>query len=70
MGKTEERGLVMAEKKTAMELWYQAEKECREEGETHQWLRDRYRELMVEHGHIVPGKQEPLPCGWMSGEDE
>ena len=29
---------------------------------------DRYRELLVEHGHLVPGKQEPLPCGWTPGE--
>ncbi|GAA0970010.1 hypothetical protein GCM10009555_018170 [Acrocarpospora macrocephala] len=25
---------------------------------------DRYRALMIEHGHLIPGKSEPLPCGW------
>lgn len=25
----------------------------------------RFVELMREQGHIVPGKQRPLPCGWM-----
>lgn len=24
----------------------------------------RYRELMREHGHLIPGKPSPLPCGW------
>ena len=30
-------------------------------------IRDRYRELMIEHGHIVkrePGQSVNLPCGW------
>jgi hypothetical protein len=30
--------------------------------------RERYRELLIEHGHLIPlqpGEQpEPLPCGW------
>jgi hypothetical protein len=28
---------------------------------------ERYRELMREHGLLVPGSPEPLPCGWMPG---
>jgi hypothetical protein len=27
-------------------------------------IRDRYRALMVEHGHIVSGTPRPLPCGY------
>ena len=30
--------------------------------------RERYRELLLEHGHLIPlkpgEKPEPLPCGW------
>jgi hypothetical protein len=26
--------------------------------------RQRYHDLMVEHGYLVPGEREPLPCGW------
>jgi hypothetical protein len=24
----------------------------------------RYRELMIEHGHLIPGTPRNLPCGW------
>jgi hypothetical protein len=27
----------------------------------------RYRELLTEHGHLVPGTPKPLPCGWAPG---
>ena len=32
--------------------------------------RARYRDLMVEHGHLIPGKQAPLPCGWNPAEEK
>lgn len=35
------------------ELWQQADGNAEE-----------YRRLMRHHGHLVPGKPEPLPCGW------
>jgi hypothetical protein len=41
------------EQSTPYELWQQAEGDP-----------VRYRELMIEHGHLIPGKPEPLPCGW------
>ena len=25
---------------------------------------DRYIALMIEHGYLIEGKREPLPCGW------
>jgi hypothetical protein len=25
---------------------------------------DRFRQLMREHGHLVPGAPSALPCGW------
>lgn len=42
-------------------LWLQAADEHPDDAEAR---RTRYRELMVEHGHLVPGKPTPLPCGW------
>jgi hypothetical protein len=35
------------------ELWQQAGGDAEE-----------YRRLMREHGHLVPGMPQPLPCGW------
>lgn len=36
--------------------------------------RERYRELMFEHGYLIPlkpgEKPEPLPCGWPGNEPE
>lgn len=29
-------------------------------------IRRRYRELMIKHGHLIPGTPKPLPCGWPS----
>lgn len=50
-------------KPTPFELWQQAEGD-----------RDRYRELLLEHGYLVPlqpGQQpEPLPCGWPNNRRE
>jgi hypothetical protein len=47
---------------TPAELWKQAG------GETDAFDRDRYRALLIEHGHLVPlapgKKAQPLPCGW------
>lgn len=44
------------------ELWLQAG------GDTPQFSRERYQELMIEHGLLIPlqpgEKAEPLPCGW------
>jgi hypothetical protein len=44
------------------ELWKQAG------GGTDAYDRQRYRALLIEHGHLVPSapgeKAEPLPCGW------
>jgi hypothetical protein len=36
-----------------LELWEQAGEDAEE-----------YRRLMREHGHLVPGTPQPLPCGW------
>jgi hypothetical protein len=45
-----------------MDLWKQAG------GGTPTYSRQKYHDLMVEHGLIVPlepgEKAEPLPCGW------
>lgn len=47
---------------TPGELWQQAG------GGTPNYSRDRYRELLREHGLLVPlasgEKPQPLPCGW------
>jgi hypothetical protein len=51
-----ERDASMAERPGArrpFELWQQAGGDAEE-----------YRRLMREHGHLVPGEPEPLPCGW------
>jgi hypothetical protein len=44
------------------DLWKQAG------GETDAFNRRRYRELLIEHGHLAPlepGEMaKPLPCGW------
>jgi hypothetical protein len=45
-------------------LWTQS---CDEHGQGTDAQRSRYRELMIEHGHIVkakPGADRNLPCGW------
>lgn len=39
--------------RSPFELWHQAGGDAVE-----------YRRLMREHGHLVPGAPEPLPCGW------
>ena len=44
-----------------VDLWRQAG------GGTSDYSADRYRELLLEHGHLVPGASEPLPCGWTPG---
>jgi hypothetical protein len=41
------------------ELWQQAGGDAEE-----------YRRLLREHGHLVPGKPEPLPCGWPAARSE
>jgi hypothetical protein len=49
------------------ELYAQAEKEHPHDREA---LRDRYRQLMIEHGHLVerqPGDDGSLPCGVILG---
>jgi hypothetical protein len=47
----------MTERPSLYELWRQANGD-----------RERYRELLLEHGHLIPlklgEKPEPLPCGW------
>lgn len=52
----------MSSKPSPHELWKQAG------GETDAFDRGRYRELLLEHGHLVPlapgEKAAPLPCGW------
>lgn len=48
----------MSEHSDAYQLWRQAG------GGTPQYSRERYRELMIEHGLLIPGPPEPLPCGW------
>lgn len=42
-------------------LWQQAHDEHPTDPDS---ARIRYRELMREHGHLIPGKPTPLPCGW------
>lgn len=46
------------------ELWRQSINEC----DTREAQRERYRELMIEHGHLIPRKPgdppHALPCGW------
>lgn len=52
----------MPDRPTPAELWRQAG------GGTPTYSRDRYRELLREHGHLVPlapgETATPLPCGW------
>lgn len=45
-----------------VDLWRQAG------GGTPEYSADEYRRLMVEHGLLVPGPAEPLPCGWTPGD--
>lgn len=52
-------------------LWMQAHTETRDlpSFQRGQKCRERYIELMREHGHIVPAKpgdRRDLPCGWPS----
>lgn len=44
-----------------VDLWQQAG------GGTDAFSRDEYRRLLLEHGLVVPGRPEPLPCGWTPG---
>lgn len=44
------------------ELWQQAG------GGTATFNRSEYRELLREHGHLIDGPPEPLPCGWTPGQ--
>ena len=50
------------------ELWLQSG------GDTPQFSGERYRQLMIEHGLLIPlkpdEKAEPLPCGWPHGRTE
>lgn len=46
---------------TPHELWSQADREHPDDDDART---DRYRELMIEHGLLIPGKPKPLPCGW------
>lgn len=52
----------MTERPSPYELWKQAG------GEDDSFDKQRYRELLIEHGHLVPltpgEKLRPLPCGW------
>lgn len=49
------------------QLWQQAGQEHPDDPAAY---RQRYRELMREHGLIVPGKAHPLPCGWPKRETD
>lgn len=54
----------MTEMLTSMECWDKAYDEFPRDSESR---RARYKELMIEHGHIVkrePGESRNLPCGW------
>ena len=50
------------ERPSPYELYLQAD------GDTPDYDRDRYRELLIAHGHLVPlalgETAEPLACGW------
>jgi hypothetical protein len=49
-------------RRSPAELWHQAG------GGTDDFSRDRYRELLIAHGYLIPLEPgetpEPLPCGW------
>lgn len=50
-------------KPTPSELWQVAWKE---HGDDEEARKARYRELLIEHGHLIkgsPGTPRPLPCG-------
>lgn len=53
-------------KPTPEELWREAG------GGTAAYSRERYRELLLEHGMLQPlkpgEKRKPLPCGWPKEE--
>lgn len=38
---------------SVVDLWHQAGGD-----------REEYRRLMIEHGYLIEGPAEPLPCGW------
>lgn len=42
-------------------LWAKAEAEFPDDEDAR---RERYRELMIEAGNLIPGKPKNLPCGW------
>jgi hypothetical protein len=46
------------------ELWEQARSEHPTDVDGR---RRRYQELLREHGQLIAGKHEPLPCGWEPG---
>lgn len=51
-------------------LWAQAEGEHPTDPAAR---RARYRELMLEHGHLrlaEPGESSALPCGWKPGVED
>ena len=53
---------------TLRECWEQA---YQEHGSNTEARRIRYRELLIEHGHIVKkeqGESSNLPCGWPGSE--
>jgi hypothetical protein len=56
----------MSDRPSLGELWHVA---YAEHGNAEEKRRERYRELLLEHGHLVerkPGDDPNLPCGWPS----
>lgn len=55
----------MAERPSAFALWQQS---CDEHGQGTDAQKQRYADLLREHGHIVPRQPDDppntLPCGW------
>jgi hypothetical protein len=51
----------MPDRLTVYACWEKARQEFPDDPERRKF---RYVELMRENAHLVPGKPEPLPCGW------
>jgi hypothetical protein len=55
----------LAQRPSPAELWHQADVL----GASSAWRDERYRQLLREHGHLIPGRPKPLPCGWSYAPD-
>ena len=55
----------MSDSKSPAQLYAVAEQCYPDDREARRHL---YHGLMVQHGHLVEGEPEPLPCGWSPGD--